>query len=79
MKKGDMVFYKNIGYGVVSYEGPDMVIRKRGNRLYTQAFDKQGLKWDGRTWVFDGGLGLVTYVVSFDDIPPNERAALEEK
>jgi hypothetical protein len=62
LKKGDKVYYRNTGYGMTSYEGPDKVLKRKGEKLYTETFDSSGLDWNGHEWVFDSGLGLVTHV-----------------
>jgi hypothetical protein len=67
LKPGDKFFYKNVGYGLTSYERGDDVIEVKGRKLYTQTFNKSGLDWNGSTWVFDGGLGLKTTIVPGDD------------
>jgi hypothetical protein len=71
IKSGDEFAYKNIGYGLVSYErggGDERVWRTKG-RLYTDTFSSIGMEWDGTTWVFDGGLGMTTKIVRLEDVP----------
>ncbi len=75
LKAGDKIFYKNSGFGLVSYEGPDVVYKRKKNKLFTGTFDSSPMEWDGTTWKFDGGVGLVVYAVLENDVP--ERA-LEE-
>jgi hypothetical protein len=73
LSKGDKIFYKNIGYGYVSYE-PDVVIDIIDNKLFTNCFSEHGMQWDekGKYWFFDGGLGLKQIVVSNDDKEANK-------
>jgi len=72
LKPGSKFAYKNTGFGLVSYEkGSDAVGRKKGN-LITDTFDHDGMIWTGRTWKFDGGLGLVTTIVLLEEVPPGE-------
>ena len=71
LKAGDEFAYKNIGYGLVSYEkGDDATGRKKG-RLMTECFSDIGMDWDERqeTWFFDSGLGLRTEIVRIEDVP----------
>ena len=69
-KKTEFV-YKNVGFGLVSYEdGCDYVCKKKG-KLYTEMFDC-GMEWNGHTWEFDGGLGLRTLVVLKSELSPDE-------
>jgi len=68
LKPGDKFAYKNSGYGLVSYEdGSDAIGVKKG-RLFTNTFD-HGMDWNGQTWKFDSGLGLVTTIVLMEDVP----------
>lgn len=55
-------FYRNVGYGLTSWEGPDAVVAVRKGRLFTQTFDG-GMEPSGKDgeWKFDGGFGMVTY------------------
>lgn len=57
-----LAFYRNVGYGLTSYEGPDEVVGIRKGRLFTETFER-GMEPTGREgeWVFDGGLGMRTY------------------
>ena len=69
-KKGDSIIYKNVGYGLTSYEpGHKTVIGVKNGKLFTDSFDSEGMDWDEATnsWVFDGGLGLRTYAIAPDD------------
>ncbi len=73
LKPGDEFAYKNVGYGCVTYDhGGDAVEIKNG-KLYTESFSEMGMEWDGRTWKFDGGLGLVTYIVLMKDVPEDAK------
>jgi len=70
LKEGDSVIYKNVGYGLVSYEpGEQDVIGIKKGKLFTNTFDSIGMEWDKRQqlWKFDSGLGLVTYAIPADD------------
>ncbi len=60
--KAREAFYRNVGYGLVSWEGPDKVIAVRGGKLFTETFDN-GMDPSGQKdeWVFDGGFGMKTY------------------
>jgi hypothetical protein len=76
LKKGDTVLYKNVGYGLTTYEwGRNDVQKIKGQKLFTDTFDSFGMDWDEATgtWKFDGGLGLVCYVVD-----PNDQVAKRE-
>lgn len=71
LKPSDKFAYKNTGYGLVSYEdGSDAIGVKKG-RLFTDCFE-HGMDWNGQTWKFDSGLGLVTTVVLIEDVPKGE-------
>jgi hypothetical protein len=74
LKKGDLVAYKNVGYGIISYERGDAVTAIKGGKLYTPTFDSRGMTWDSfaNAWVFDGGLGLKTYAILPESVPPGE-------
>lgn len=69
LKIGDEIYYKNVGYGLTSYEGPYKVIDRDHESIFTEDFDSCGMIWDekNQTFKFDGGLGLVTYATSIDD------------
>lgn len=69
LKAGDKFFYKNVGYGLTSYELGDDIVTQKGGKLFTRTFDSYGMEWDDRreTWCFDGGLGLKCYIVGFED------------
>lgn len=70
LKEGDSVIYKNVGYGLTSYErGDNDVIEIKDGNLYTNTFDSMGMNWDNarNCWKFDGGLGMVTYAIAADD------------
>lgn len=67
LKPGDKFFYKNVGYGLTSYERGDDFIEIRDGKLFTETFDSFGMEWNGSTWVFDSGLGMRTYIVGPDD------------
>ena len=70
LKEGDSVIYKNVGYGLTSYEpGNNDVIEIKDGKLYTNCFNSTGLEWfdPQKCWKFDGGLGLITYAISADD------------
>lgn len=60
--KPRMAYYRNVGWGVTSYEGPDDVIAIRKGRLFTESFER-GMDPTGNDgeWMFDGGLGMRTY------------------
>ncbi|MBI2108679.1 MAG: hypothetical protein HYT93_00660 [Parcubacteria group bacterium] len=74
LKPGDKFAYKNVGYGLTSYEdGSDAIEIKKG-KLFTETFDSMGMEWTGATWKFDGGLGLVTYIVLMEDVPEGQLA-----
>ena len=80
LRKGDSVIYKNIGYGLVSYEsGSKDVIGISKGRLFTDTFDRIGMEWDERkkTWFFDSGLGLRTEIVDPAD-PVAAREVAEQ-
>ena len=73
IKRGQQIAYKNIGFGLVSYEEPDEVIsvsRTKG-KIFTSTFEREGMQWDGRkgVWFFDGGLGMRTEGIHPDDVP----------
>lgn len=60
--------YKNVGYGLTTYEG-DTVTDIVDGKLFTGCFSSEGMSWDDRaqTWKYDGGLGLVCTIVPIDD------------
>ena len=76
LKAGDKFFYRNDGYGLTSYERGDDAIEIHDGKLFTDTFDKIGMEWDGKTWVFDGGLGIKTSIVAADD--PRALAQCED-
>lgn len=65
---GEKVTYKNVGFGLVSYE-TDTVTGMRNGRLITGSYESTGMEWDDarNTWKFDVGLGMVSYIVPNDD------------
>lgn len=67
LKKGDKFFYKNVGYGAVTYEEGNDFSHIEGERLFTRTFDSIGFQWGPKGWFFDSGLGLVTFIVPGDD------------
>ena len=74
LRSGVQFAYQNVGFGATTYEsGDDTVWRKKG-KLFTSTYDKFGMEWDGKTWKFDGGLGLVTRIVLLEDVPEGELA-----
>lgn len=75
LKPGDKFAYKNVGYGLTSYEVGNDAIKIRKGKLFTETFDSMGMEWTGQTWKFDGGLGLVTTIVLMEDVP---EGALED-
>ena len=80
LEAGDDVIYKNVGYGLTSYEeGKGEVVEIKDGRLFTNSFDREGMQWDERTqsWKYDGGLGLVTYAIAADD-PKGLKSIREE-
>jgi len=68
LKPGDQFSYKNIGYGLVSYEDGSDAIGIKNGRLFTDTFDKVGMEWNGKTWVFNGGLGMTTEIASIEEL-----------
>lgn len=76
LKPGDLVAYKNVGYGLISYEGPDTVVEIRDGKLFTETFDSMGMEWKAGQWIFDTGLGLKTIAVDPED--PIVRAGISQ-
>ena len=73
LKTGDKFAYKNVGYGAVSYETGDSRVWREKGSLFTDTFDRAGgMRWNGTTWEFDGGLGLKTLIVLLEDVPKGE-------
>lgn len=61
--------YKNVGYGVISYEGGNDFDRYEDGALFTDTFDRDGgLQWGRGEWFYDGGLGMRTSVIKRDDM-----------
>ncbi len=83
IKVGDRIAYKNVGYGLTSYEdNDDTVIEVGENYILTDCFNAMGgMKWNdaAQTYKFDGGLGLVCYAVPIDDPKLLEYLANEEE
>lgn len=74
--EGELV-YKNVGFGVVSYEYcNDDNLKIKNGKLLTETFDREGLSWDGEYWKYNGGLGMVTYLVSIDEVPMDQRSEI---
>ena len=71
LKPGDKFAYKNTGYGLVCYEDGSDAIGVNKSRLFTDCFE-HGMDWNGQTWQFDGGLGLVTTIVLMENVPKGE-------
>lgn len=70
LKPGDSVIYKNVGYGLTSYErGDGDVIEITDGRLYTRTFDRYGLVWNEKRqcWQSEGSLGLQVFAIAADD------------
>lgn len=69
LKPGDKFFYKNVGYGLTSYERGDDAVEIRDGKLFTKTVNSFGMDWDdnAKTWVFDGGLGMTCSIVGPDD------------
>lgn len=74
LKSGDEFAYQNVGFGATTYESGDNKLWRKRGRLFTDTFDKQGMEWDGNTWKFNGGLGLITRIVLLEDVPKGELA-----
>lgn len=74
LEPGDKFAYQNVGYGLVSYENGSDAIRVKKGKLFTDTFNSTGMEWTGETWKFDGGLGLVTYIVLPEDVPKSKLA-----
>lgn len=72
LKQGDEFAYKNVGFGLTSYENGGDVLGRQKEKLFTDAFSKMGMDWNGSTWVFDSGLGMKTYIVLLEDVPEGE-------
>lgn len=69
INKNTKFAYKNVGYGLASFEAGDDFERYEGDKLHTSTFDSIGMHWhDTRGWTFDGGLGLVTYLVKKENM-----------
>lgn len=75
LKPDDKFVYKNVGHGLTSYELGSDAIKIRKGKLFTETFDSTGMEWTGKTWKFDGGMGLITTIVLMEDVP---RGALED-
>lgn len=77
IKPGDKFFYKNVGYGLTSYERGDDAVAVRKGLLFTETFSSAGMEWNEskQTWVFDGGLGLRTFIVAGDDPKANAEVS----
>lgn len=69
LKPGDEFAYKNVGFGYITYEKGGDVVEKKKGKLFTETFSKMGMEWNGKTWKFDGGVGLVSYIVLMEDVP----------
>lgn len=70
--------YKNVGYGVVSYEMGHGPIEQQDGKLFTDTFESDGMVWkDGQGWLFDSGLGLQTYAIAWEDLTPMQQAEAE--
>jgi hypothetical protein len=67
LKPGDKFFYKNVGYGLTSYERGDDAVEIKDGKLFTETFNTFGMEWKNDQWVFDGGLGMKTFIVGPDD------------
>ncbi len=69
--KGDSVIYKNVGYGLITYEhGKNHVLGIKDGILTTKTFDSSGMEWDEfrSCWAApDSGLGLRCYAISKND------------
>ena len=72
LKSGDEFAYKNVGFGLTSYEKGHGEVWRKGGKLFTSTFDSMGMEWNGETWVFDGGLGMKTYIALLEDVPEGE-------
>ncbi|MCC6404937.1 MAG: hypothetical protein IT405_00935 [Candidatus Yanofskybacteria bacterium] len=74
LKSGDNFAYKHVGFGLVSYEGGGEKIWRKNGNLFTPTFDSEGMRWNGQTWEFDGGLGMKTLIVLSEDVPEGQLA-----
>jgi hypothetical protein len=72
LKPGDDFVYRNVGFGMVTYERGSDAIEVRDGKLFTETFSEMGMDWNGETWKFYGGGGLVTTVLLPEQVPPGE-------
>ena len=72
--------YKNVGYGLTSYEEGNDFHEIRDGKLITETFDSEGMTWDEAEscWKFDGGLGMITYAILRDEDDDEQNAGLNE-
>ncbi len=73
LKPGDKFAYKNSGYGLVTYEKGNDAVRVKGGKLFTETCDHDGMEWNGETWEYDSGLGLVTTICLMEDVPQGKK------
>jgi hypothetical protein len=64
--------YKNVGYGLVSYEAGDDFDRYEDGKLYTNTFSSYGMEWRGDRWRHDSGFGMRSYLVRREDMTPEQ-------
>jgi hypothetical protein len=65
--------YKNVGYGLTTFEWGSDFTHYEDGRLFTRCFDS-GMEWKNGMWTFDGGLGMRTYLVRKSDMTPDQIA-----
>ena len=70
--------YRNVGYGLATFEWGNDFDRYEDGKLFTRCFDTYGMEWKGGHWVFDGGLGMRTYLVRKSDMTPKQIAEANE-
>lgn len=75
LKPGDYFAYKNVGFGIVSYELGSDALEVKNGKLITQIFFDTGMEWTGQTWQFEFETsGLTTSIVLEEEIPDTHRA-----
>lgn len=67
-KAGETITYKNVGFGLTTYERDTVVSMSQG-KLFTNSFSSSGMEWKEaeQTWVYDGGVGMKSSIVPNDD------------
>lgn len=69
LQPGDKFAYKNVGFGMDSYEPANDIIEIKNGKLITRIFET-GMNWNGKTWEFKADtFDWITSIVLIENVP----------